>query len=121
SVKAGERPVGVAFLAKTATLGDTRLQNFKRSTLIATDHRGVPHVESVTISGPFNPTGPGDTASRRRVFTCLPAKAASAADTERCARTVVSTLARRAYRRPVTDSDLVPLMDFYERGRGEAG
>ena len=69
-VKAGERPVGVAFLAKTATLGDTRLQNFERSTLIATDHRGVPHVESVTISGPFNPKGPGDTASRRTVFTC---------------------------------------------------
>jgi len=71
-VKAGERPVGVAFLAKPPTLGDTRLQNFKRSTLIATDHRGVPHVESVTISGPFNPKGPGDTASRRNIFTCRP-------------------------------------------------
>src|ERR1044071_9606892 len=46
--------VGVAFLAKTATLGDTRLQNFQRSTLIACEHRGLPHVESVTISGPFN-------------------------------------------------------------------
>ena len=69
-VRAGQRPVGVAFLAKTAALGGNRLQSFERSTLIATDHRGVPHVESVTITGPFNPKGPGDTASRRRVFTC---------------------------------------------------
>jgi len=117
-VKAGERPVGVAFLAKTATLGDTRLQNFKRSTLIATDHRGLPHVESVTIAGPFNAKGPGDTASRRAVFTCKPA--AGAAD-RACARTIVSRLARRAYRRPVTEADLTPLMKFYDAGRAEQG
>jgi hypothetical protein len=118
SVKAGERPVGVAFLAKTATLGDTRLKNFDRSTLIATDHRGVPHVESVTISGPFNPKGPGNTASRRAVFTCRPA--AGAAD-RTCARSIVSRLARRAYRRPVTETDLAPLMKFYDEGRREHG
>jgi len=112
-VKAGERPVGVAFLAKTATLGDTRLQNFKRSTLIATDHRGLPHVESVTIAGPFNPKGPGDTASRRAVFACTGDRA--------CARTIVARLARRAYRRPVTDADLAPLMKFYDDGRREQG
>ena len=76
-VKAGERPVAVAFLARTATLGDTRLQNFKRSTLIATDHRGVPHVESVTIAGPFNPKGPGDTASRRARVHLPPARRGS--------------------------------------------
>src|SRR6185436_14462943 len=113
SVKAGERPVGVAFLAKTATLGDTRLQNFKRSTLIATDHRGVPHVESVTISGPFNPKGPGDTASRRAVFTCTGDRT--------CARSIVARLARRAYRRPVGETDLAPLMKFYDDGRREHG
>ena len=128
SVKAGERPVGVAFLARTATLGDTRLQNFERSTLIATDHRGLPHVESVTISGPFNPKGPGDTASRRVVFTCgVPSTAvrgagsSDPADARRCARTIVSRLARRAYRRPVTDADLTPLMKFYDEGRREEG
>jgi mono/diheme cytochrome c family protein len=118
SVKAGERPVGVAFLAKTATLGDTRLKSFDRSTLIATDHRGVPHVESVTISGPFNPKGPGDTASRRAVFSCRPA--AGAAD-RTCARSIVSRLARRAYRRPVTETDLAPLMKFYDEGSREQG
>jgi mono/diheme cytochrome c family protein len=119
-VKAGERPVGATFLAKTATLGDSRLQNFRRSTLIATDHRGVPHVESVTISGPFNPTGPGDTASRRAVFTCGLPSTTAAAD-RACARSIVSRLARRAYRRPVTDTDLAPLMAFYDAGRREDG
>jgi hypothetical protein len=129
-VKAGERPVGVAFLAKTDTLGDTRLRNFERSTLIATDHRGVPHVESVTISGPFNPKGPGDTASRRAVFTCTPQRGRGSSDppqgtvssAERaCARSIVSRLARRAYRRPVTEADLAPLMKFYDEGRAEQG
>jgi mono/diheme cytochrome c family protein len=124
-VKAGERPVGVAFLAKTATLGDTRLQNFERSTLIATDHRGLPHVESVTISGPFNAKGPGETASRRAVFTCRPpqrgAGSSDPAAARACARSIVSRLARRAYRRPVTDTDLAPLMKFYDDGRAEAG
>jgi cytochrome c5 len=127
-VKAGERPVSVAFLAKTATLGDSRLQNFKRSTLIATDHRGVPHVESVTIAGPFNPKGPGDTASRRAVFTCRPPSSSglrrdeppSAAD-RACARSIVSRLAKRAYRRPVTEADVAPLMKFYDDGRREQG
>jgi len=119
-VKAGERPVAVAFLAKTATLGDTRLQNFRRSTLIATDHRGVPHVESVTIAGPFNPKGPGDTASRRAVFTCGLPSAAGARD-RACARSIIARLARRAYRRPVTETDLAPLMKFYDEGRREQG
>ena len=122
-VKAGERPVAVAFLARTPTLGDTRLQNFKRSTLIATDHRGLPHVESVTISGPFNPKGPGDTASRRAVFTCGTRGAGSSdpADQRKCARSIVSRLARRAYRRPVSETDLAPLMKFYDDGRRDRG
>jgi hypothetical protein len=112
----------VAFLARSSALGGgSRLQSFRRSTLIATDHRGVPHVESVTISGPFNPAGSGDTPSRRRVFTCAPTKGASADEAARCARTIVSNLARRAYRRPVTGADLTPLMTFYDTGQREAG
>jgi hypothetical protein len=75
-------------------------------------------VESVTIAGPFNPKGPGDTASRRAVFICRPA--AGSAD-RACARTIVSRLARRAYRRPVTEPDLAPLMKFYDEGRREQG
>ena len=117
-VRAGEHPVGIAFLKKPAVLGGTKLQPFERSTLIATDHFGYPHVESVTITGPFNTKGPGDTPSRRRVFTCMPGPGPR---TSACAKTIVLTLARRAYRRPVTDADVAPLLAFYQRGAEEGG
>jgi len=113
-VKAGQRPVGAAFLMKNAAQGANRLQNFERSTLIATDHLGLPHVENFTITGPFNATGVSDTPSRRRLFVCRPVKTA---DESACAKRIVSTLARRAYRRPVTEADLMSLMSFYDAGR----
>ena len=77
---------------------------------------GVPLIEHVQIDGPFNATGPGDTPSRRRIFVCRPANA-DARDEAACAKTILSTLARRAYRRPVTDADLDTLLGFYEAGR----
>ncbi len=113
-VKAGQRQVGAAFLQKPASQGGNRLQPFLRSTLIATDHTGLPHVENVTVSGPFNPTGASDTPSRRLLFTCVPNKPR---DEKLCAEKVVSTLARRAYRRPLTEADLSGLMKFYDAGR----
>jgi hypothetical protein len=115
-VRAGQRRVGAAFLQKPSSQGGNRLQPFLRSTLIATDHLGLPHVENVTISGPFNPTGVSDTPARTRVFTCVPAKVQ---DEKGCADKIVSTLARRAYRRPVTATDLTSLMQFYRAGRRE--
>jgi hypothetical protein len=138
-VKAGQRPVGAAFLMKNAAQGANRLQAFDRSTLIATDHLGLPHVENITVTGPFNATGVSDTPSRRRLFVCKPTKAAdesapasakasarsrrSSPDTDAseggCAKRIVSTLARRAYRRPVTEADLTSLMSFYDAGRRE--
>src|SRR5690606_18500566 len=59
-------------------------------------------------------SGAGDTPSRRRIFTCTPV---DAGDEARCAREILTTLARRAYRRPVDDEDLARLMPFYEEGR----
>jgi hypothetical protein len=115
-VRAGQRPVGAAFLRKPASQGGNRLQPFLRSTLIATDHLGLPHVENMTITGPFNPTGASETASRRRIFLCRPAKTA---DERPCARKIVSRLAQLAYRRPVTEADLSGLMPFYDMGRQE--
>jgi len=138
-VKAGQRPVGAAFLMKNAAQGANRLQAFQRSTLIATDHLGLPHVENITITGPFNATGVSDTPSRSRLFVCRPTRAADEtapasatasarsrrsprevkADEDGCAKTIISTLARRAYRRPVTDTDVTSLMSFYDAGRRE--
>jgi hypothetical protein len=81
-------------------------------------------VKALTIKGPFNATGPGTTPSRQRVFVCRPPspsglrrdKSLDAAE-EECANRILSTLARRAYRRPVVDRDVAPLLEFYRDGR----
>lgn len=78
----------------------------------------VTAVTSVTITGPHNASGSGDTPSRRRVFTCTPA---TPAQETRCARTILSTLARRAYRGPVTSAQIDVLTRFYEQGRRDGG
>ena len=80
------------------------------------DQRTQPNVYSITITGPFDMTGPGDTPSRRRIFTCQPADSSQAAEVA-CADEILSTLARRAYRRPITDADLELLLGFYNEGR----
>ena len=116
-VRAGQRPVGAAFLQKRAAQGANRLQSFQRSTLIATDHLGLPHVENMTVTGPFAPSGVSDTASRQRIFVCRPVRAN---DEKACATKIISRLARLAYRRPVTESDLSGLLAFYDAGRREA-
>jgi hypothetical protein len=117
-VRAGQRLVTAGFLQPSASLGPMRLQNFLYSTIVATDHFGVPHVEYMTVSGPFNATGGGDTPSRQRVFVCRPARAS---EERACATTILSKLARRAYRRPVTDADMSGLLRFYDQGRAANG
>jgi len=112
-VKAGPRVVGVTFLRKSAAESDEPLQPHTR------DHdlqnmNGIPLVDYVDIRGPFDATGPGDTPSRRRVFVCRPA---SAREEVACATKILSTLARRAYRRPVTGDEIATLVSFYEAGR----
>jgi hypothetical protein len=72
----------------------------------------------VTITGPFDAQGATDTPSRRRVFVCRPANPAAEAG---CARQIVSSLARRAYRRPVTDAETGVLLKFYDAGRAKSG
>jgi hypothetical protein len=78
-----------------------------------------PFVRSVTIVGPFDATGAGDTPSRARIFACRPERES---EEEACARRILSTLARRAYRRPVAEAELTELLAFYAEGRAvEAG
>ena len=78
--------------------------------------RGEPGIDRLFISGPFNGTVPDDTPSRQKIFSCRPADDASAAEREACAREIIGTLARRAYRRPVTDDDVDPLVRVYRDG-----
>ena len=79
---------------------------------------GYAAVDHVAIGGPYSSTGPGDTPARRALFTCRPASAAPE-DEDACAREILTSLARRAYRRPIDDADLATLMDFYRAGRGD--
>jgi mono/diheme cytochrome c family protein len=73
-----------------------------------------PDVSRLIIGGPYEATGRGDTASRRTIFTCRPERPVQEAS---CARTILTTLAHRAFRRPVTSADIQPLFAFYQQGR----
>ena len=117
-VTAGPHTVGAAFLRKNAALIETERQPYQAQFNQDRHPRQQPAVHSISISGPFNPSGAGDTPSRNRIFTCRPATAADEAD---CAARIVSALARRAYRRPVSYGDLEMPLSFYERGRAEGG
>ena len=116
AVTAGPHMVGATFLQRSEAEGGTRLQAFRRSTIDMMHHGGLPHVANVTVSGPFNASGSGDTPSRRRIFICRPARAS---DELPCATNIITGLARRAYRRPATAAELGRLMAFYRSGRGE--
>ncbi len=99
-VEAGQRLVSVAFTdSAPSPLG----------------LRGKPGIDRLFVSGPFDGTVPDDTLSRRRIFTCRPT---GSHDEEPCAREIIAGLARRAYRRPVADVDVDPLLRVYRDGRG---
>lgn len=74
----------------------------------------LPRIANLSISGPYNATGPGDTPSRRKILVCRPA---SPAEETRCAGEILTRLSRHAYRRPVTNSDIAPLLAFYQQAR----
>ena len=115
-LKAGPRRITIAFLEKTHALNTRRLQNYVRSSADTIDFSGYPHIDQIMFTGPFNPTGPGDTPSRRRIFVCQPK---DAADEEPCATRILSTLGRRAYRGDFTADDQRVLVDFFRRGRAD--
>jgi mono/diheme cytochrome c family protein len=133
-LKAGPRTITVAFLEKTHALNTRRLENYERSSSDTIDFSGSPHIDEVILTGPFNPTGSGDTPSRRRIFTCRPpsrsalrrdppanSAGGAASEEEQCAQKILSALARRAYRGDVTREDTQALMGFFKQGRSDGG
>jgi mono/diheme cytochrome c family protein len=123
-VKAGLHQVGVTFIATNDLPGTELNRPFQRTMNTPGEIPGFqfyPHVGQVTIEGPFDAKNASDTASRKKIFICRPADGAAAREEERCARTIVSTLARRAFRRPVSAADMDALMQFYRGGRSEEG
>jgi hypothetical protein len=110
-VTAGPHTIGVALVDRQRSAGvDEAYSDFRVDSAFTTPGG----VQSVVITGPFNATGPGDTPSRRRIFVCHPENASQEAS---CARKIVTTLARRAFRRPAQDDEIETLMGFYQEGR----
>jgi cytochrome c5 len=115
-VPAGPHEVTAAFVENMAVEDSVRLQPFLRSSTDNFDWAGRPHIQSLAVTGPFDAKGPGDTPSRRAIFECRPTtKAAETA----CATKILSRLARRAYRQPVSQAELGPILEFYEAGRAQ--
>ena len=142
-VKAGSRILGVAFpreSGKSEAVAPPRLQAEFRKVLLTGPNpdsnagasqmdvrldgvrvkmfdvagSAFPQLDSLQIGGPFHPTGPGDTPSREAIYVC---QAKRASQESPCAKKILTRLARRAYRRPATEADLLPLMKLYSIGR----
>jgi uncharacterized protein DUF1592/uncharacterized protein DUF1588/uncharacterized protein DUF1587/uncharacterized protein DUF1585/uncharacterized protein DUF1595/cytochrome c len=113
-VTAGPHEVTATFIENMAVKDTVRLQPFLRSSADNFDWAGRPHIQTFAITGPFNPTGVGDTASRREIIAC---RATSSRRERDCASQILSRLARRAYRQPVSKSELEPILGFYETAR----
>lgn len=115
-VSAGEHSLAVTFVHDGASLLDTlrqppvSLYNDRRYA------RTVPGINMVSVTGPYNATGVGNTPSRERLFVCQPA-GSSTSEEEKCAKEILLTLMRRAYRRPVTEADVTGPLAFYRDGR----
>ena len=120
AAKAGDHLVGVAFLDEKSlaegmfkpAVSQLLLYDWNQAT-------GDPGVGSVSISGPYNAKGAGETPSRRKIFVCHPPEGARRDQEDVCAHTILSALARRAYRRPVTEEEIQTLLPFFQAGRTE--
>jgi hypothetical protein len=117
-VKAGQHKVTATFLEKRG-IGTLRLQGFVRSSVDTFEATGRPHLEGITILGPYNPSKNGGKPGNMD-FSC-PEGSSSPRDSVSCARQVLAPIARRAYRRPLTDDDVRPLMEFFQRGLALGG
>ena len=113
-VKAGPHTVSVAFVQDPPVQEPNRLQPFLRSSIDNFDWAGRPHMQTFTITGPFNATSAGDTPSRRKIFSCAPKTPASE---PACAERILSTLAHRAYRGPISAVDRERIIRIYQEAR----
>lgn len=113
NIKAGPHKVGVTFVARTFAESDNVLYSFNTGSGVTR----IPRVGGVEVVGPYNPAGVSETPSRSRIFVCRPANAAAELP---CATEILSNIARRAYRRPITERDLVGPLAFFRSTRQTA-
>jgi mono/diheme cytochrome c family protein len=117
-VTAGPHTLGVTFAKKPSLLLETARQPYEAHFNYYRHPRITPAVYEISIVGPYNAAGAGDTPSRHRVFTCRPARKQ---DEDNCAKRILATLMRRAYRRPVTDEDLKRPLELYRTAKAGDG
>jgi hypothetical protein len=115
---AGPHTVAADTVLRSHAFKDDLVKPFLRTTVDGLDITGDPSVDRLTVEGPFNSTGVSDTPSRRRIFVCRPS---TQSEELPCAKKILGALARNAYRRPVADNDLEPLLSFYQRRRNDNG
>jgi hypothetical protein len=115
-ITAGPHQLGVTFLRNSSSLLETARQPLLARFNERRHPRTNPAISQVSITGPYDAKGADDTPSRTRLYVCEPT---GARDEEACARKILSTLMRRAYRRPVTDADVERPMVFYREGRAD--
>jgi len=118
AITAGLHTVGVAFIKKSSATTLELLQPFERERLDPITPVGIPELDKVTIEGPFNAVETTTSPSRAKIFTCRPA---SVREEPTCARAILSTLARRAYRGTVNDVETTRLVGFYDKERAAGG
>ena len=117
AVKAGTHLIGVSFPQKSGVPEGALEPRLSVGTYeYAGDRDSAMSVDSLQVSGPYNPKRPDETPSRARIFICSPT---AASDEEACARKILSALARRAFRRPVDPDDIEGLLVYYRAGRGK--
>jgi len=115
-VKAGPHEVTATFIENMAVKDTIRLQPFLRSSADNFDWAGRPHIQTFTVTGPFNVDTIGETPSRNAIFTCRPSNARRERD---CASQILTRLARRAYRQPVSKAEMEPILSFYDAARAK--
>jgi mono/diheme cytochrome c family protein len=113
---AGPHVLGVSFVNRSSEPEGVLQPPLPEYRFVETSPNDLPAVGAVVVSGPYDAKGPGETPSRRKIFVCSPS---AAQEEEPCARKILSALARRAYRRPVVDGDIEPLLGFYQSGRSK--
>lgn len=114
AVKAGPHVVSATLPKKASSVLESGRQPYMAHFNMDRHPRLTPAIYSISIVGPYNAIGPGDTPSRRRILVCKPT---GPGDEEPCARKIFAALTRRAYRRTITDADLRAPLKFYKQGR----
>jgi cytochrome c5 len=117
-VAAGPHELAVTFLRNSSSLLETARQPLQAHFNERRHPRITPAIQQVSITGPYLAKGGGDTPSRRRIFVCRPAEPSQE---DACARQILSTLMRRAFRRPISGADLERPLAFYREGRSDGG